>query len=104
MTNPPLTNDPDERRRQAYVELSKAKERAERLASQAEEKFHRDKLRDQFAVSAMQALVAGNLKRFENPTNEADIYVPLLTNFAYVLAENMLIARSKYVRDSDAGN
>lgn len=60
----------------------------------------KDKLRDQFAASAMQALVSGHLKLFENPTNEADIYVPLLTSFAYTIAENMLVTRSKYVRDS----
>lgn len=66
----------------------------------AESKCQKDKLRDKFAASAMQALVSGNLKRFENPTNEADIYVPLLTGFAYNIAENMLITRSKYVRES----
>ena len=88
-----------EDRREAYVELSKAIEMADKLAFQAEKKFEKDKLRDQFAASAMQALVDGHLKIFENPTKEGDIYVPLLTNFAYTIAENMLVARSKYVEE-----
>jgi len=92
----PFNNDPDERRRQAYLELSKEKERAKKLIIQAEEKNHNDRLRDMFAASALQALSSHFFETYSG--DNKDLYYAQIADDAYTIAENMLIARSKYVK------